>query len=116
MSLATLSGELLARKGDAAPAGGRSHPHESSPATGLRPVAAPKAASNGSRVRLSLRLDSERHRRLRVAAACQNQSMQAVMLAALDRHLADAAGGCSCIADELTPVTRAESGARPRHG
>jgi hypothetical protein len=128
MSAATLSSNLLASKGGAAPAGGRSRTPKRAVAAGLRPVgagtstasptASPKAPGDlpagpqgevvhddggappgAERARVTLRLDGERHRRLRVAAACRGESMQTVMVAALDAYLASGAGGCVCVAD-----------------
>jgi hypothetical protein len=130
MSAATLSSKLLAPKGSAAPAGGRSRTPKRAVAAGLRPVGAvpdavpdssvppsgPRGEANddgyappgAERARVTLRLDPERHRRLRVAAACRGESMQSVMVAALDAYLANGAGGCACMADtadsaELVP-------------
>jgi hypothetical protein len=49
------------------------------------------------RVRLSLRLDRERHRQLRIAAARAGCSSQALLCRALDAHLAGLARSCPCL-------------------
>lgn len=73
--VASLTGTLLVVKGAAAPS---------------RPVAPPPRRHpqrNDGRVRVPLRIDEARHRRLRLAAAHFHKSAQAVMLAALDNYL-----------------------------
>ncbi len=57
-------------------------------------------ARNG-KAAFTLRLDSERHLKLRLASAHANQSAQQIVSAALDRYLADyapalASGDCPC--------------------
>ena len=70
--VASLTDALLVAKGAAAPS--RWAPQRGS------------ARSDG-RLRVSLRLDEPRHRRLRLAAAHFRKNVQAVMLAALDHYL-----------------------------
>jgi hypothetical protein len=50
------------------------------------------------RRRLTLRLDPERHVRLKLAAAHLDLSLQDILIAALDAHLAREAP-CPCLAD-----------------
>ena len=61
-------------------------PHRQAPG---RDAKAPGARLDGD-VRLSLRLDSETHRRLRLIAACRQQSLQQVLASAVERYLRDA--------------------------
>jgi hypothetical protein len=74
IGVASLTDALLVPKGQAAPS---------------RPVPPPKreAARDDTRPRVQLRLDQARHRRLRIAAAHFRQSLQAVMMTALDHYL-----------------------------
>ncbi len=51
--------------------------------------AAEAGARQGKDVRLSLRLDSELHRRLKLVAACRQQSLQDVLASAVERYLRD---------------------------
>ena len=55
------------------------------------PAARATALAAGKRVAFTLRLDGERHRRLREAAAARGVSAQALLTEALDRLAADAA-------------------------
>jgi len=71
---AALSDKLLVVKGAAAPSCG--------PVRKLR-----RGRLDDGRVRVALRLDEPRHRRLRLAAAHMHKSVQAVMIAALDHYL-----------------------------
>ncbi len=94
MKTAELKSSLLMRKGTAAPVsvpmlqGG--HPSDSA---GASPAAAPVQRPGVlrrdrlGRVRHSLRLDAQRHLRLKLLAAHTQQSLQDVFLAALDAHL-----------------------------
>lgn len=110
--MAMLSSELLARKGSAVPAvlALQLNPMAHFPALPMAlprlesrapPPREPQAAwrvSSGDKsgsVKVSLRLDADRHRRLRRAVLQQGSSGQKVLLAALDAYL-DALG---------TPVT-----------
>jgi hypothetical protein len=72
--LASLTEALLVSKGAAAPS---------------RPAPWPqrRALRMDGRLRVALRLDEPRHRRLRLAAAQFHKTAQAVMLAALDHYL-----------------------------
>lgn len=72
--VASLTDALLVAKGAAAP---------SRPA--LQPMR--RFARSDARLRVALRLDEARHRRLRLAAAHLHKSVQAVMVAALDHYL-----------------------------
>lgn len=57
------------------------------PAVAPAPVAAP-AAIKGGRSAFTLRIDAERHLRLRLLSAVQNQSAQTLLIGALDALLA----------------------------
>lgn len=127
---AALTGALLANKGAAAPSGSVSSFLEEFPAkkpfaeepqapdmrqvcavpdrsfetTTPKPAkAAPPAKPVGSRAKLSVRLDPDRHLRLKLAAAHLQRSSQTIMLEALDAYLAKAApaigGNCVCLND-----------------
>ena len=71
---ASLSDTLLVVKGAAAPS--------CAPTRKLR-----RGRPADGRVRVALRLDEPRHRRLRLAAAHMHKSAQALLLAALDHYL-----------------------------
>jgi hypothetical protein len=49
------------------------------------------------RIALTLRLDRERHRRLRILAARHDCTSQEVIVAALDAYLAACSGDCACL-------------------
>lgn len=114
---ATLSSGLLVRKGAAIPTtlgpttlrAGIFTP-TSPGATSLaavptppRAVSAGTPASGGPRDhKVSLRLDAERHRKLRLATVHLGRSGQSILLEALDAHLARCAdsivaGDCACL-------------------
>jgi hypothetical protein len=120
MSVASLDQRLMARKGAAAPAGGRRHdagngPAESmltapgSPQRSAAAAPAPRSASGETArpVKMTLRLPLDQHRRLRVAAACRGTSMQVLMTAALDLYLADGDDVCACVSAEITQTREA---------
>ena len=75
MGPASLSTALLVVKGAASP----------SRATTLRPHRTRNRGAQG--IRVALRVDEARHRRLRLASAHFHKSAQSVMLAALDHYL-----------------------------
>lgn len=114
---ASLTGTLLFRKGGASPNGFRTRPPYVAPSVAAAadaPAEAPsrsrprkdgadKTASGAAR--LTVRLDPDQHRRLRIVAAHTRQSIQAVMMAALDRYVGEAApdlirNGCRCLAEQ----------------
>lgn len=110
MSVARLDQRLMARKGSAAPAGGRRHDAGDGPTESLltAPERAPNAPAKAAGpcttasppaapAKVTLRLAADQHRRLRVAAACRNTSMQALMTAALEHYLAEADDVCACV-------------------
>jgi hypothetical protein len=74
---AALTDALLVVKGQAAPS--RPVP--------LYPQRQRRAGREDARLRVPLRLDEARHRKLRIAAAHFRKSAQAVMMAALDHYL-----------------------------
>ncbi len=128
---AALTGALLANKGAAAPSGSVSsfldefptkkpfaeepqvpdmrtvhvapeRPLEKTPPRIVNE--APPLKPTAPRAKLSVRLDSERHLRLKLAAAHLQRSSQTIMLEALDAYLAEAApaigGNCVCLNDD----------------
>jgi len=101
MTVASLDQHLMARKGTAAPAGGRRHDAaKPEAATALTAPPAPRVRKAAPPVRLTLRLERAQHRRLRVAAACHGVSMQTLMNAALDHYLAGVDDICQCVRGE----------------
>jgi hypothetical protein len=104
---AILSSALVARKGKAEPTGDTpvrpqdivsavyaNQSPEASNSSRPRPVLAPVPSSNhgpdstdGRRARVSVRLDRERHLKLRLTAAHLDNSLQDIMTDALDRYL-----------------------------
>jgi len=92
-------GRLLARKGEALPAAKRgftlSDPERfATLRLPVRPPAKPAlqpaaAAPRTTRIGVTLRLDAERHRRLRDVAQADSRSMQSLLLEAFDLHFAD---------------------------
>ena len=116
---ARLTGDLLVRKGQASPTGGFAHAgielSQPLPApttldlsrigTALgtgRPATAVRrpSARTESRVALTLRLDRDRHRRLKVFCARSQQTTQEVMIKALDAYLEAGGGDCACLRGE----------------
>lgn len=102
---AVLSSGLLARKGAAVPtslAAVSVLPRGLSDGT-ARAVTAGASPTGGSRnTKMSLRLDPERHRKLRLATVHLGRSGQRILLDALDAHLARCAetvlaGDCACL-------------------
>jgi hypothetical protein len=63
------------------------------------PGVAAAAVSTKDRRRLTLRLDPDRHLRLKLAAAHLDLSLQELLIAALDSHLAREAP-CACLASD----------------
>lgn len=100
---AKLTSHLLARKGGAAPAVlGTPTPQ---PASHARPAAGRK---DSTPARLTLRLDEQRHLRLKLTAAHLQQSLQAVLSEALDRYLDQVSPemlstNCVCLAARVPP-------------
>jgi hypothetical protein len=114
---ARLTSALLARKGQALPTGGFAHAKlalippqpaaakrnrqccdtlsssESPPAPGRRP-ARQRGAVAGDRVAFTVRLDRERHSRLKILAARRGRSCQEMLLRALDAYLEACATDC----------------------
>ena len=73
---------------------------EEKPARAQRSSGRPRRRPGGAKV--SLRLDPDRHQRLRIAALHQRRSGQQLLLAALDAYLERSAltvldGGCACL-------------------
>ncbi len=119
---AMLTRSLLVRKGAAMPtppapppanelADGAREPvphlvllgHDVPPPAGRRRFTGGGGGRSRDRRRISLRLDPARHRRLKLAATHLGVSLQDVLIAALDSHIARVApglveGGCTCLA------------------
>jgi hypothetical protein len=133
---ARLTGELLARKGQALPTGGfacakldlvpplpsatrleQQRDGTPAPREALRPdprrpaavhePSRPSAHGGDDRVALTLRLDRARYTRLRILAARRARSGQEVLLNALDAYLEACATECTCL--------RREGGRDPAH-
>jgi hypothetical protein len=94
---AALSASLLVRKGDAQPSRLFALPTPM-PAAPRPERVDPTPAKD--RRRLTLRLDPERHMRLKLAAAHLDISLQEMLIAALDAHLAREAP-CACLGADL---------------
>jgi hypothetical protein len=129
---AKLTGDLLVRKGHASPTGGFAHagidlgqrlPGPAKPdaprAAGIltinplgahaAPARSPKrraGARDEDRVALTLRLDRERHRRLKVFCARGQQTTQEVLLKALDAYLEACGADCACLRGEPEDCAR----------
>ncbi|MFZ5610010.1 MAG: hypothetical protein ACOY99_10420 [Pseudomonadota bacterium] len=91
---ASLTAALLARKGNAAPFGAQG------PGANGAIAVLPQAADGGTlsvyapaegarRVAMTLRLDPQRHLRLRLLSALAGRSCQALLIEALDGYLAE---------------------------
>jgi hypothetical protein len=121
---ARLTAALLARKGHALPTGGFAHsrldrlpPPASPPKPDRQPWAAPQpieaprerpsllqsepcqsiADADDGRVAFTLRLDRDRHARLRILAARRGRSGQEMLIKALDAYLEACATDCPCL-------------------
>lgn len=132
---ARLSGELLARKGQALPTGGLAYAtmavdqplpayriaapvrYASLPALdalardGSRRTTAerrhqPAGRREEDRVALTLRLDRERHRRLRIFCARHECSSQEVIVRALEAYLETCGEDCACLRGETEDCIR----------
>jgi len=76
-------------------------PRKSAPQGPRLAVVNTERPKSARRAKISLRLDHERHRRLRLAAAHTERHLQDLIIEALDRHLDELtgcvrAGGCVC--------------------
>jgi hypothetical protein len=106
---AALASGLLARKGEAVPTSlvvlpimPRAQPELTAPrdrALGCNP---PRGGAVAAAAKLSLRLDGDRHRRLRLAALHLGRSGQQLLIEALDAYLERSAeairgGQCACL-------------------
>ncbi|MDX1575866.1 MAG: hypothetical protein R3285_06715, partial [Kiloniellales bacterium] len=120
MKAARLNGDLLSRKGDARPVSGLAAGHGTPAGCPPRPALAavdpgwagpipggapePEQENRApalkcdkfGRVRVSLRLDPERHLRLRLLAAHGCMSLQETLIAALDAYLGEEARNLPC--------------------
>ncbi len=129
---ARLTGELLARKGQALPTGGFAYakldlvppqpstarleqqrcgtslareallPDLRRPASAPQPGRGPEPADDG-RVALTLRLDRARYTRLKIVAARRSRSGHEVLLTALDAYLEACAADCACLRRAVGP-------------
>jgi hypothetical protein len=124
---ARLTSDLLARKGHALPTGGFAHakldlippqPTIAKPERSVQAGATPREALRQSRhpaarqarkpaaderVAFTLRLDPERHARLRILAARRGRSGQEMLLKALDAYLEACAADCPCLRTAKAP-------------
>ena len=108
---ASLTSSLIVTKGNAAPAGLLAMNRKRN---STRPAVSPKATkphppiegeapqSPGQRSRLTLRLDRDRHLKIKLAAAHLNLSLQELMIDALHNYLADVrptnfGDACNCL-------------------
>ena len=103
MKAARLNSFLLTRKGAAAPLSPLS-PYSPPPSRGPDGAGEALCQDTLGRVRVSLRVDRERHLRLRLMAAHTRRTIQETLLAALDAHLADhgsdiLGGHCACLVE-----------------
>jgi hypothetical protein len=123
MKVSALTSSLLVRKGDATPStfvprgpvDARPAPSvpPSSGSSAIRPNGTPhlRVVNNVARIRISVRLDPDRHRALKLIAAHTGRSVQDLTVAALDEYL-DSLGGevrdgqCLCLNDEAAPGMR----------
>ncbi len=104
MKAASLTAALLVAKGAAAPsAGGRGSGRGATLEFRPKPVREP-SDGNGEdgMIRVTLRLPTARHLRLRLAAAHLGRNNQALMLAAIDHYIDNVlplliAGRCACL-------------------
>ncbi len=129
---AKLTSDLLVRKGHASPTGGFAHAgidlsqplpapaklegprgHVILATSPLSVHAAPARSAkrqarvgDEGRVALTLRLDRERHRRLKVFGARNQQTTQEVLLKALDAYLEACGADCACLRGEPDDCTR----------
>lgn len=120
---ARLTGDLLARKGQAFPTGGfaaaalglvpplpapqaRPRPCGADPSSSIEqarswPPAGPgDPKAKGERVALTLRLDPARHTRLRIFAARRRSTSQDLLIEALDAYLQACGPDCACMQGE----------------
>ena len=106
---ARLTSSLLARKGQALPAAGFSSRASGAVLPGRLEVVGGRAEPGVAglrhgpsghperRVAMTLRLDRERHVRLKVFAALHELNCQDVLIAALDAYLRACGADCACI-------------------
>ncbi|MBK1696271.1 hypothetical protein [Rhodovibrio salinarum] len=112
MTVASLNARLLARKGDARPAPIDSDEDRVRPPVCRMSVGVtesllhnaslphePGTENPHARVRVSLRLTGERHRRLRLASIHLNASLQQILTHALDQYLAQLTPACPCMGE-----------------
>ena len=123
---ARLTAALLARKGHALPTGGFAHarldrlpPPAGCSKPDRQPWAAPASAepqptpprlatrrstrdADPDRIAFTLRLDRDRHARLRILAAKRGRSGQEMLIKALDAYLEACAADCPCLHREDT--------------
>ncbi|MGH6899724.1 MAG: CopG family ribbon-helix-helix protein [Geminicoccaceae bacterium] len=126
---ARLTSALLARKGQALPTGGfaqaklaliPSQPTAAKrnrqccdtlssserPAAPVRRSGRRPGAGAGDRVAFTVRLDHERHTRLKILAARRGRSGQEMLLRALDAYLEACAIDCPCLRGATTPKVK----------
>ncbi len=125
MKVSAMTSSLLVRKGEATPSTFvppgtanarpvlRVPPSSGSAAT--RPNGAPHLRVVGAapRIRISIRLDPDRHRALKLIAAHTGRSVQDLAVAALEEYLGALGsdvrdGQCLCLNDEAAPDARSK--------
>jgi hypothetical protein len=108
---ASLTSALIVTKGNAAPAGLLAMNRNRAPSRPNNTARVPKSGSTAAaegrngpaqRARLTLRLDPDRHLKIRLAAAHMDLSLQDIITDALDRYLAEIKppnlnGACNCL-------------------
>jgi hypothetical protein len=132
---ARLTSALLARKGQALPTGGFAHAKlalippqptdtkadreccglpasSATPSVRVRRPARQPGPAAADRVAFTLRLDRERHVRLKVLAARRGRSGQEMLLRALDAYLEACAADCPCLRGVAPPRIKSDP-ARP---
>ena len=120
MKAASLTGSLLARKGAAQPSGltllagvpgpaVTTRPAASANGAGARPAPPPTDRVAGPVAKLTLRLDRDRHLRLKLAGVHGRRSIQEILTSALDEYLEKVVpeafnGRCACLSAPIAAV------------
>jgi len=125
MKVSALTSSLLVRKGEAMPSSFvppgtinarpalRVPPSSGASTTRANGKPHLRVVGDAPRIRVSIRLDPDRHRALKLIAAHTGRSVQDLTVAALDDYLgalgAEVRGGeCLCLNDEAAPSAHSE--------
>jgi len=125
MKISTLTSSLLVRKGEAMPStfvqpgsanarpGLRVPPSSGSATTPANGKPHLRVVGDVQRIRVSIRLDPDRHRVLKLVAAHTGRSVQDLAVTALDEYLGALSvgvqgGQCICLNDEAAPGAHSE--------